>query len=414
MTQSPARSLTEPVALVPDLAACPYAAYAQLRADGGVHRATKPNGDPVWVISRYDQVQALLTDSRFSVNARHALPGYTGFGLPPALDRHLLNADAADHARLRRLLSAAFTARRVDRLRDAVQSTADQLLDELLPHGRADLMAQFAAPLPITVICDLLGVAAGEGHALHAYTSALMGHVPSGQSPQQIAADMLSFFIDLIDRKRAEPGDDLLTAMIQAHEGDDRLSSDELTSNAFVILWAGYQNSVHLITVAIYTLLAHPDLAAMVRSEPSPHTGAMTRIVDEVTRHSGPVMVSIRRFPVEDIHLADATIQAGETVLLALASANRDPAIFADPESVDPHRVDNPHLGFGYGPHYCIGANLARLETRTALWSAFRRLPDLALAEPEDRLSWIPDYGQHGLTALPVTFRTEVHPRRRT
>jgi cytochrome P450 len=379
-----------------------------------VHRATKPNGDPVWVISRYDQVRALLADSRLSLNAGHALPGYTGFGLPPALDRHLLNVDAADHARLRRLLSTAFTTRRVDRLRDDIQTTADRLLDEFLPHGQADLVAQFAAPLPITVICDLLGVPVGEGQALHAYTSALMGHVPSDQSPQQIVGDMLSFFVDLIDRKRTEPGDDLLTAMIQAHEGDDRLSSEELTSNAFVILWAGYQNSVHLIAVAAYTLLTHPDLAAVVRAAPDPHCAAVTRIVDEVLRHSGPVMVSIRRFPLEDIRLGEATIQAGETVLLALASANRDPAIFADPDFVDPHRVENPHLGFGYGPHYCLGANLARLETRTALWSAFHRLPDLALAGPEDRLTWIPDYGQHGLTALPVTFRADAHPHRRT
>lgn len=407
MTPSPPQSLAEPISLVPDLTACPYAAYEKLRADGGVHRATKPNGDPVWVVSRYDDVRALLADPRLSLNSAHALPGYTGFGLPPALDNHLLNVDAADHNRLRRLLSTTFTARRVDQLRDNVQSITDRLLDTVAARGHADLLTDLAEPLPIAVICDLLGVPAEEGQALHAYTSALMGHAPNGQSPQQILTDLLSFFAALIEHKRATPGDDLLTAMIQAHDGDDRLSDDELTANAFVILWAGYQNNVHLITVAAHTLLTNPDLAAMVRNEPSPHTDAMTRIVDEVLRHSGPVMVSIRRFPLEDIHLGGTTIGAGETVLLALASANRDPAVFTDPDSVDPNRGENAHLGFGYGPHYCLGANLARLETRTALWTAFHRLPDLTISKPEDRLTWIHDYGQHGLTALPVTFRTE-------
>lgn len=396
--------MTEPIALVPDLAGCPYTAYAKLRAEGGVHRASKPNGDPVWIVSRYDDVKALLADPRLSLNSRHALPGYTGFGLPPELDTHLLNVDTADHTRVRRLLNAAFTARRVDRLRDDIQTITDRLLDDIAPRGQADLLTDLAAPLPIAVICDLLGVAADEGEALHAYTSALLGHVPNGRSPWQIVTDLRTFLIDLVDRKRTEPGDDLLTAMIEAHEGQDRLSGQELTSNAFVILWAGYQNTVHLITNAAHALLTQPDLKSLVDEQPSPHTDTMTELVDELLRHASPLLVSIRRFPLEDIQLGETTIRAGETVLLALASANRDPEVFAEADGIDPNRTDNPHVGFGYGPHFCLGASLARLETRTALWSLVHRLPDLALAVPEDQLTWMPDYSQRGVTALPVSF----------
>lgn len=401
-------STTEPIALVPRLAGCPYQAYAELRDDGGVHQAVKPSGPPVWIISRHADVKALLSDPRMSIQATASRHGYEGFGLPPALDAHLMNVDADAHTRLRRLVSSAFTPRRTDVLRDRIQHTANRLIDDLPDSDTIDLLAAYAAPLPVSVISDLLGIPEHDGASFRTYTSALMTpNAPDRPSTRQLVADMHTLLTDMIARKRAAPTDDLLSAMITARDGDDRLNENELTSLAFLILWAGYETTVHLIANSLATLLGTPELADLVRREQSPHTPAMATLVEELLRRDGPVLTAIRRFPLEDLHLADTTIPAGDTVLLALASANRDPEQIPDPDHLDPARRDNPHLGFGHGPHYCLGAPLARLETRIALWTLMQRRPDLTLATPAANLPWKSDYRQHALTALPVTFAAQ-------
>jgi cytochrome P450 len=398
----------EPVPLVPRLAGCPYAAYAELRDQGGVHQAVMTERLPVWVVSRYADVRALLSDQRLSMNARTAGHGYRGLELPPALNEHLMNVDAADHARLRRLVSSAFTARRIDGLRDRVQEVADALIDEFAPTGSCDLLAQFAVRLPVIVISELLGIPQQDGAAFRELTRALM--IPSGQggparpARPALVAQMHAFLLDLVERKRAEPGDDLLSAMIAAHEGDDRLSEDELTSLAFLILWAGYETTVYLIASGAALLIADSQAAALVRSQQSPHTPEMASVVEELMRFEGPVLTSIRRFPLQDIEVGGRTNPAGSTVLLALGSANRDPREFADPDRLDLGRDLSAHVGFGHGPHYCLGAPLARLEVCIALWTLLRRLPDLALAVAPNELPWKLDYRQHALTELPVTF----------
>jgi cytochrome P450 len=192
--------------------------------------------------------------------------------------------------------------------------------------------------------------------------------------------------------------------MIAARDGTDRLSEDELLSLAFLILWAGYENTAHLMANATVSLLTHPDQAAALRAEPSPHTEVMGRAVEEFLRHDQPITLAIRRFPVADVELDGVTIPAGDTVLLSPTAANHDAAQFVDADRLDVTRADNPHLAFGYGVHYCLGAPLARLETRVAIWTLLRRFPDLALAVPADRLERKSDYRQHALTALPVVL----------
>jgi cytochrome P450 len=401
-------TFAEPIEMVPYLAGCPYTAYARLREAGGVHQAVKPSGGHVWVISRHTDVKALLSDPRMSIEARNSRHGYQGLGLPPALDAHLMNVDDEAHARLRRLVSTAFTSRRIEAQRERIQITVDRLIDDLRPNGHADLVAEFAAPIPVTVICDLLGIPETDGAAFQGYTRALMTpNDPNRPSTRELVGAMHACLLDLIARKRAEPADDLLTAMIMARDGEDRLTENELTSLAFLILWAGFETTVHLIANSIAALLTDSRLAEIVLAEPGPHTPRMSALVEELLRRDGPMLTAIRRFPLEDLHLGEATVPAGDTVLLALASANRDPHHHADPDEIDLDRQNSGHLGFGHGAHYCLGAPLARMETRMALWTVMHRLPNLAVTTSAQQLPWKPDHRQHALTALPVTFTAQ-------
>jgi len=381
-------------AVIPVLAAGSRADVAERlrREPDGVHRATLPDGANVWIVSRHQDVKRLLADPSLALNKRHSRTGYQGFGLPPALDANLLNLDGADHGRLRRLVTAAFTSRRVDALRERIQATSDTLIDALPTDGQADLVAAYAAPLPVAVICDLLGVPGDQGAVLRDRTQVLLASGRFG--PGDLAATVgriITLLSSLIAAKRDEPADDLLSAMIAARDGRDRLSEDELLSLAFLILFAGYENSVHLISAAVAHLLTHPEQAAEVRAEPSPHTEQMGRTVERFLVRDQPVTTAIRRFPTQDVQVGETVIPAGDVVLLAIGAANQDP------------HADG-HVSFGHGPHYCLGAPLARLESRIALWTLLRRLPDLGLAVPSAHLQWKSDHRQHALTGLPVVY----------
>ncbi|OKJ64636.1 cytochrome [Streptomyces sp. CB02009] len=389
----------------PDLSALvsdPHTTYARLREAGPAHRITGPDGMPVWVVTRYADVRRLLADPRLSLDKAHRLPGnYRGFSLPPALDANLLNMDPPDHTRIRRLVTKAFTPGRVDRMRPGIQLLADRLLDAVADRGHADLIAEFATPLPITVICDLLGVEQDARRDFRAWTDALIAPDPRnpGAAKRAVAA-MLTYFPQLIADKRRTRGNDLLSDLIDARDDGDRLTEDELTSLAFLILFAGYENTVQLIGTAVLALLDHPEQLAELRDNPDKVEGA----VEEFARFDGPALLAIRRFPVDDVEIGGVTIPAGETVMLSLASANRDPDRFPDPDRLDVHRRDGGHLALGHGIHYCVGAPLARLETQIAVSTLLRRFPDLELAAPRDDLRWRPSMRARGLIALPVRF----------
>ncbi|MET8679679.1 cytochrome P450 [Streptomyces sp. NPDC004647] len=400
------------------LIADPYAAYAALRQAGPVHRITGPDGRPAWLVTRYDDVRRALADPRLSLDKRNALPGnYRGFALPPALDANLLNMDPPDHTRVRRLVVKAFTPGRVEKLREPVQRVADELLDAVEPEGRTDLLASYAGPLPITVICDLLGVPPRDRRDFRAWTDALI--TPDPERPaaaKEAIGHMLRFFTGLIASKRAEPGDDLLSDLIAVRDddgggsetgprsgsgGDDRLSEDELTSLAFLILFAGYENTVHLIGNSVLALLDHPELLRELRENPA----GLASAVEEFARYDGPGPLAIRRFPREDTVIGGVTVPAGETVLLAIASANRDAGHFPEPDRLDLHRGQSGHLALGHGIHYCLGAPLARMETEIALGTLLSRLPGLALDVPREELRWRPSIRARGLLSLPVSWQ---------
>jgi cytochrome P450 len=322
-----------------------------------------PDGSPAWLVTEYDDVRALLADPRLSLDKKNSTDGYVGFKLPPALDSNLLNMDPPDHTRIRRLVAGAFTARRVADMRPAIEDTADRLLDGL--HGTVDLMAAYAAPFPVITIAGLLGVPADHVEDFRGWTDSLIN-----QRSRDAVKSLYRFMVELIAAKRAEPADDLISAMIAARDGADRLSEDELLSLAFLILLAGYENSVYLIGNSILTLLREGPAGT-----------------EELLRTANPNRHAIRRFPLEDIEVGDMTIPKGHTVLLDIHAANT-----SGPQ----------HLTFGAGIHHCVGAPLARLELEVAVERLFTKFPDAALAVPAETLAPQDSFRSRRVLDLPV------------
>ncbi|MBQ6640104.1 MAG: cytochrome P450 [Saccharopolyspora sp.] len=384
-----------PVELGDDFVTAPVATYAKLREQGSVHRAITPDGAAVWLMTRYEDVRAALADPRLSLDKAHARDGYQGFALPPALDANLLNMDAPRHTRLRRITAQAF---RVHHLRPQVAALAEELIDEFAGSGHADLMTAYAGPLPIAVICELLGVPTTDRPDFRAWTDEMLA--PSSRRSAADALDSLHrFLVDLVAAKRADPGGDLISGLL-AQRDQERLTEDELTSTAFLMLFAGYENTVNLLGNGMAALLSHPDQLGTLRADPP----LLRSAVDELLRFDPPPQTAIRRFPISDVRIGGVTVPAGETVLLSLVSAHHDPEVFTAPDMLDVTRGDNPHLAFGNGPHFCLGAPLARMEAEIGFETLLRRLPDLALAVPPDQLPWRASFRNRGLLELPVAF----------
>ncbi|MCM2390826.1 cytochrome P450 family protein [Streptomyces albipurpureus] len=385
----------------------PYPVYDKLREAAPVHRIVGPDGLPVWIVTRYEDVREALADPRLSLDKRHATPGgYRGFRLPPALDANMLNMDPPDHTRIRRLVTKTFTARRIERLREPVRRIADELLDAMATRDRTDLVVSYAAPLPIHTICELLGVPREARRDFRDWTDALVLPDPARpQAAKEAVGSLIAYVSTLLEHKRAQPGDDLLSALIAVRDepgadGSDRLSEDELTSLAFLILFVGYENTVQLIGTSVLTLFRNPRQFAELRENPS----RIAAVVDEFMRYEGPALLGIRRFPIEDLTIGGVTVPAGETVMVSLASANRDPNRFPDPDQLDLDRDAQGHVALGHGLHYCLGAHLARLETEIALTALLERFPRLALDTEESALRWRPSIRTRGLLALPVRY----------
>ncbi|MDX2389062.1 cytochrome P450 [Streptomyces sp. DK15] len=396
----------------PAFVADPFPLYRQLREDGPVRRTVIAGGLEAWLVTRYEDGLAALSDSRLSSDVRDAADTRLLRQLPgterESMLGNMLRSDPPDHTRLRRLVSKAFTARRVAGMRPRIQAVTDRLLDPIVAAGRADLVADFALPLPVTVISELLGVPVDDRHDFQHWTDRM---VMRGAEPPDPAVvneawlHMRAYVTELIRDKRARPADDLLSDLVAARDEEQRLTEDELVAMVFLLLAAGYITTVNLIGGGIATLLAHPDQLELLRSDPALLPGA----IEEFLRYDGPVSPGIARFAREDVEIAGVSIPRGATVLIGSALADRDPARFTDPERLDITRQDNAHLAFGHGIHYCLGAPLARLEGQIAIGTALRRLPGLALAVPPEEIPWRPG-GLRGPRSLPVTFARSAGP----
>ncbi|MEU4356824.1 cytochrome P450 family protein [Streptomyces virginiae] len=389
-----------------DFLADPFPLYGKLREDGPVRRVVVAGGLDAWLVTRYEDGLAALSDPRLSSDVRDASDPRLLAQLPEtereSMLSNMLRSDPPDHTRLRRLVSQAFTARRVAQMRPRIQAITDRLLDEIVPAGRADLVADYALPLPVTVIGELLGVPVDDQHDFQHWTDRMImrgAEPPDPAVVNEAWQHMRAYVTDLIRAKRAHPGDDLLSGLITARDEEQRLSEDELIAMVFLLLAAGYITTVNLISGGIAMLLAHPGQLDLLRSDPD----LLASAVEEFLRYDGPVSPGIARFAREDVEIAGVTVPRGATVLIASAIADRDPARFPDPDRLDITRQDNAHLAFGHGVHYCLGAPLARLEGHIAIGTALRRLPGLALAVPPDEIRWRPG-GLRGPLSLPVTF----------
>jgi cytochrome P450 len=388
----------------------PHALYATLREQRPVTRARTPAGLPVWLVTRYDDARAALTDARLSKDStrfaavldQQTVAPERRVAFAQELAQHMLSSDPPDHTRLRRLVNRAFTGRAIAGLRPRIEQIAAALADEMAAGpAEVDLLDAFAFPLPMSVICELLGVPDVDRRSFRAWSHTLLASDGAAAEHASVAAAMAEYLVGLVADKRARPGEDMLSAIVAASEDADRLSADETVAMAFLLLVAGHETTVNLIGNGVLALLRHPDRLVELRADPDLVPGA----VEEFLRFDGPIDLATFRHTTEPVEIAGTTIPAGEIVLVALASANRDPGQFAVADELDPRREAAGHLAFGFGIHHCLGAPLARLEGDVAFRTLLGRFPDLALATAPELLRWRPSILIRGLERLPVRLR---------
>lgn len=382
----------------------PWPLYHELRRQGPLRRVVMPDGVPGWLVTDYAQAKALLEDRRLSKSLRRARelfpPGTLG-SYGSQLAEHMLNDDPPNHTRLRKLVTKAFTSRVVSRLRPRIETIADELLDGI--DGEVDLIEAFAFPLPMSVISELLGVPHEDRKRLQVWSRVFS----SGTPAEPLAAanrELTAYLRELIAAKRATPTEDLLSDLAHVVEDGDRLSEDELVAMAFLLIIAGHETTVHLISNAVLSLLRHPEQARRLRHDPSLLPGA----VEEFLRTGSPLHIASVRFTTETMVVGDVEIPAGEFVMVSLLAANADGARFPDPHTLDVTRAAGGHLAFGHGIHYCVGAPLARMEGEIAIGRLLARFPTLRLAVDPAELRWRSSTLVHGLRRLPVIASTRA------
>jgi cytochrome P450 len=394
----------------PTFTADPYPTYAELRSTAPIQRITLPDGRGVWLVTRYKDVLAIFKDERFVKDWRKVLTPEQLARIPQIppvmepLSKNMLETDPPDHERLRALVSKAFTPRLIEQMRPRIQAIADSLLDVVEDKGEMDLINDYAFPLPITVIAELLGVPSEDRNKFRAWSdAAVSGNATAEYLETVLVPNMQAFsdyLLEMFEEKHENPKDDLISALVRAEEAGERLSEDELLGMVFLLLVAGHETTVNLIGNGMLALLQHPDQLERLRNDPS----LIKAAVEELLRYDGPVEISPECFAREDVTIGGTVIPKGEMVRVVIAAADRDPEWFPDPDALDITRTDNRHLAFGKGIHYCLGAPLARMEGQIAINTLLRRMPGLRLQKPPESLSWRPGMVMRGLQGLPVEF----------
>ena len=398
---------TQPVSIDEDAYfRSPSAFFAHLRETQPVVAVQMPDHGRMWVITRYADVRAGLADPRLAKDLHHWPTGpRTWPSQALNLHAHMLHRDPPDHTRLRGLMQKAFTPRRIAQLRPRTVEITTALLGDMASAGEGgdvvDLLTRFARPLPITVLSELLGVPQAD----RAWIEVAVVDYDNRKDRERVTRDLAGYFTDLIAAKRAEPGDDLVSALVRVRDDTDPaddaragLTDTELLSGVFQLVMAGFDTTVNLIASGTLALLTHPGQLTRLREEPA----LLPAAVEELLRYTNPLNHATERFTTTEVTIGGVAIPAGEWVLLATSSANADPDRFADPDRLDFGREPGGHVSFGHGIHYCLGAPLARMEAEVAFGALLERFPKLSLAAAPQDLRWRPGSLMHGLEALPV------------
>ncbi len=406
-------TLDEPVALYgPDFKRDPYAVYARLREQGPVHRVQFPSGVLGWLITGYDAAVETLSDGRLGKDHRlgnddwRALAAIMPEPQHSRLQVHLLHQDPPRHTGMRKPVTEALSPRRVRQHRDRIQQIAEDLLDELPETGAVELVSSFAARFSFAVLSEMIGLPVHLQRRFRREWCKVVQPV-GPRSPHRAAYvallhELQDYIADVVDDKREHTSPDLLGELVAANTRGE-LNEAELSSMVFQLLVAGQEPVTNMICMAVISLLRHPQQLARLRSGEAD----LATAVEELFRYDGSFELTTWRFFREPTEVHGVTIPAGDSVIVALSAANRDPARFADPDTLDLTRSPNPHLGFGHGIHFCPGATLGRTEVQVAVETLIRRLPNLALPAEPDELAWVQAVLTRGVERLALTYGPE-------
>ena len=389
----------------------PFPTFEQMRTQDPVYQLDVPTvaRRKYWMVTRFEDVEAVFRDNkRFTKNLRDLLLAETGKTpeMPRAMELMSDNMNASDppdHTRLRSLVSKAFTPKLIEQWRPRIQAVIDDLLDQVQAKGEMELIEDVAFPLPATILIELFGIPEKDKPRFRATSNLVVEATGNFEAMQRIDAEIEKFeayLYQLIDNKREQPTDDLLSMLIQSEAEGGKLSVKEIISTVFLFLIAGHETTTNLISNAMLALLLHPEQMEMLKHDPS----LIKSAIEEFLRYQGPLMTSTPRWALEDVELGGKLIQRGDEIALVLASANRDPLAFTDPDTLDILRQENHHLAFGKGIRFCLGAPLARLEGQLAINTLLRRMPNLHLNTDPQKLTWRPGRFVMALDALPLAF----------
>lgn len=393
----------DPHRVDPSFGQDPYPFLSDLAQAGPVHRVLLPDGTQSWWITRYETVESCLNDhTRFSSQVHHAVAreeiqnSQALIRKDDLLQLVMINRDPPEHTRMRKLVVREFGAPRIDALRPRIQQIVDDLLDGMDPLETVELVESYAFPVPVGVICHILGIPYSDSSYLGSLVTKMVGAAAPAEALAAIEG-LKSFMAEKIRVKRQAPADDVLTRLIEAADGQ-LLTEQELPAMALQILSAGHESSIFMISAGVFNLLRNPDQLDMLRKD----SALLPAALDELIRLEPPPVPGVFRHATEDVEIAGTTIPKGSLVILSLAAANRDPGYFAQPNELNIQRTSNPHLSFGSGIHYCLGARLARVEGEIAIGGLIRRFPDLRLAVPADSIARRPLNFLQRLSSLPV------------
>ncbi|MDQ0208809.1 cytochrome P450 family protein [Alkalicoccobacillus murimartini] len=384
----------------------PYPIFKRLRQEDPIRKTMLPSGHYTWIVTTYKDAETILKDKRFIkdyTNLMEFEKEEDRYAHTSIFARNMLFADLPDHRRLRGLVQQAFTPKVIEELRPRIQEITDDLLDQVEQNGKMNLIDDFAFPLPIIVICEMLGVPSEDRDQFRMWSNTLIESTGDPEDTEKVMLHMQQFtqyLTDWVATRRHEPKEDLVSKLIHAEEEGDRLSEQELYGVIALLIMAGHETTVNLISNGVLALLNHPDQLEALRKDPS----LIKPAIEEFLRFDGPVEFSTDRWAIETIEIGGQMIQKGDHVLVALNSANRDESVFNDPDLFDITRDSSKHLAFGKGIHFCLGAPLARLEAEIAVGTLLNRLTNLKLNVEEHKLIWRPSLIIRGLEELPITF----------